>query len=145
MHGGGWTIAPVWLKDLHQLRPCLLYICIAQFHDAAENYQWPGGSYLGLPIIRFSSGSPLVPSSQQERQGAYRQSFSVIDRDILWSISGTRPYMVRENTSSVCAFQACIYTGTQNLRAKHFIWRNERTVHLEVRPFSHKIHIAKQL
>lgn len=57
MHGGGWTIAPVWLKDLRQLRPCLLYICIALFHQAAADHQWSSSSYLSR-CNSVSSGSP---------------------------------------------------------------------------------------
>lgn len=37
-----------------------------------------------------------MPSSQHESLGAYRQSFSLIDQDMLWSISCTGPHMVRE-------------------------------------------------
>lgn len=61
----GWTIAPVWLKDLHKLRPCLLYICIAQFHKDAGNYQWPGSSYLVCYNLFSSVSHSCLPASRR--------------------------------------------------------------------------------
>lgn len=76
MHGGGWTIAPVWLKDLHQLRPCLLYICIAQFHKTAGNYQWPGSSYRDCyNSVSFGSPSCLAAS---------RWGWGLIGNHLVW-------------------------------------------------------------
>lgn len=78
-----------------------------------------------------------MPSSKQEVLRAYRQSFSLIDQDILRSISRTRPHTVRKNKSSVCAFQASIYTGIQDSIPKHFslISINKRKAALTVSCF----------
>lgn len=74
--------------------------------------------HISAAIIWFLP-EPLMPSSQQVRLGAYRQSFSLIDQDMLWSISHSRLHMVGENKSNVCIFQSGIYTGILDEIPKH--------------------------
>lgn len=56
--GGGWTLGLPWLKDLRQLRPCLLCICIAQFPRTAGDYQQPA-----------SHSQPAGPTLSRLRRG----------------------------------------------------------------------------
>lgn len=69
-----------------------------------------------------------MPSRRQERLGAYRQSFSRIDQDMLWSISCTRPHMVR---GKVFAYFNSVFTLVLRIKyqntlfgvtRRHFIW-----------------------
>lgn len=126
MHGGGWTLAPVWLKDLHQLRPCLLYICIAQFHEAAGNYQWPGSSYLGCNNS-VSSGSPsCLPAS--------RRGWGLIGNHLVWLtricsdqyLAPGPTWWGKTNQVLVC-FKP-VFNLDQIPKHLYLIWGNERTV-----------------
>lgn len=118
MHGRGWTIAPVWLKDLHQLRPCLLYICIAQFHKDAGNYQWPGGSYLGC-YNSVSTGSPsCLPASTR--------GWGLICNHLVWLTSVcSDQYLAPDPTSTNQIF---VYCNPLAFRIKHvfIIWSKMR-------------------
>lgn len=82
-------------KTSASLGPVYCTFASLSSEKAAGNYQRPSGSYLGCSIIWFSSGSFFMPSSQREAPGAYRQSFSLIDQDTLWSISRAGPHVAR--------------------------------------------------
>lgn len=69
-----------------------------------------------------------MPSRQQERLGAYWQSFSRIDQDMLWSISCTEPHMVR---GKVFAYFNSVFTLVLRIKyqntlfgvtRRQFIW-----------------------
>lgn len=82
-------------KTSASLGPVYCTFASLSSEKAAGNYQRPSGSYLGCSIIWFSSGSSFMPWSQREAPSAYRQSFSLIDQDTLWSISHAGPHVVR--------------------------------------------------
>lgn len=126
MHGGGWTLAPVWLKDLRQLRPCLLYICIARFHAAAGNYRQASQLISGLPIIWF----PLGSSSPLKASGRGRV---LIGNHIVWlnrigsdQYLATGPPAARENTWDVCNYSI----GRRGLNA---VWNSENKWHFTLK------------
>lgn len=123
----GWTFAPEWLKDLYQLRPCLLYICIAQFHKAVGNYQWPSSSYLNHYYSVSSWSLPCLPASSR--------SSRLIGNHLVWltrilSDQYLAPSPVRwEKTNQVFVYLKPVFTlafGIQYRSASFLIWINEK-------------------
>lgn len=140
----GWTIAPEWLKDLYQLRPCLLYICIAQFHKAVGNYQRSSSSYLNHYYSVFSRSLSCLPASGRSSRlmGNHLVWLTRILSDQYLAPSPTR----WEKTNQVFVYLKPVFTlafEIQYRSSSFLIWINEKLadlgLHHALLYFSHEV------
>lgn len=132
MRGGGWTIAPVWLKDLCQLRPCLLYICIAQFRRGCWGAIGGQAAHIWGCYNSVSSGSPsCLPAS--------RRGWRLIGNHLVWLTRiCSDQYLAPgptwwEKTNEVFVYLEQVFTLAVTIQYQNTsIWSEERTVNLEM-------------